>query len=59
LFRSALSITRQKDSILNTFYNSIPKKKKSKMIAMVACMRKLAIYPNSLMKKEYFLEMMN
>jgi transposase len=56
LFMSVLSIIRQKDSILSAFYNSILKKKKSKMIAMVACMRKLAIYLNSLMKKEYFSE---
>jgi transposase len=59
LFMSVLSIMRQKDSVLNIFYNSLLKKGKNKMIAMVACMRKLAIYLNSLMKKEYLLEMMN
>jgi transposase len=59
LFMSVLSTIRKKDSLLNIFYNSLLKKGKGKMIAMVACMRKLVIYLNSLMKKEYYLEMMN
>ena len=59
LFMSMLSIIRKKDSHLNLFYNSLLKKGKTKMVAMVACMRKLIIYLNSLMKKEYFLGEVN
>jgi transposase len=59
LFMSMLSILRKKDSHLNLFYNSLLKKGKKKMVAMVSCMRKQVIYLNSLMKEEYFLKEVN
>lgn len=54
LFMSVLSMIRKDNSHLNIFYKNLINKGKSKMTAYVACMRKLIIYLNSLIKKEYY-----
>lgn len=52
LFIIILSHLRDKDSVLDKFYNKLLKGGKLKKIAIVACMRKFIIYLNSTLKKE-------
>jgi transposase len=56
LFMAVLSSVRKDNSYLNIFYKSLVQRGKKKMVAMVACMRKLVIYLNSLIRNEYYLK---
>jgi transposase len=54
LFIVMLSHIRDKDSVLNQFYNKLLKKGKAKKVAIVACMRKFVVYLNGIVKKEIY-----
>jgi transposase len=54
LFMSVLSVIRKENSHLNVFYKSLINKGKSKMTAYIACMRKLIVHLNGLIRKEYY-----
>jgi transposase len=54
LFIVTLSLIRDKDTVLGKFYSRLLARGKKKMVAIVAVMRKLIVYLNSLLRREFY-----